>query len=83
MDYVLNLLAERGYQPLNPDDLRNLKIVRTELCDGEYYTGEKHAPIIIEDTTKIAPKRYHTPDYKWHHHQNAKYTSDSNCHDIP
>ena len=25
MDYVLNLLAERGYQPLNPDDLRNLK----------------------------------------------------------
>ena len=54
MDYVLNLLAQRGYQPLDPDDLRNLEITRAELFDGEYYTGEKHAPIIIEDTAKLA-----------------------------
>ena len=54
MDYVLNLLAQRGYQPLDPDDLRNLEITRAELFDGEYYIGEKHAPIIIEDTAKLA-----------------------------
>lgn len=52
MDQVLGMLAERGYTLFDLESVK--RIVRAELCDGEYYTGEAHAPILIEDAPSLA-----------------------------
>lgn len=52
MDAVLDILAERGYVPFDLEAVK--QIVRAELRDGEYYAGEAHAPILVEDASRLA-----------------------------
>lgn len=52
MEYVMNLLSEKGYAPFDPEGLT--VIVRAELCDGPRYTGEAREPLVIEDADQLA-----------------------------
>ena len=51
-EFVTGLLAGRGYDPFEPAGIKH--IVRAELWDGEYYSGEAHEPIVISDPTRLA-----------------------------
>lgn len=49
--FVTDLLAEHGYNPFDPAKIN--PIVRAELWDGKYYTGEAHETIVITDPAKL------------------------------
>lgn len=51
VDYVTNLLAEKGYEPFDPAVMKT--IVSAELCDGEYTTGKAHESIVLRDPVKL------------------------------
>ena len=50
-DFVTNLLAEEGYELFSPAVLK--PVVSAELSDGEYYTGQAHEPIVLNDPDKL------------------------------
>ena len=50
-EFVAGLLAEREYDPFEPAGIKS--IVRAELWDGEYYSGEAHEPVVISDPARL------------------------------
>ena len=51
VDTVTELLTGHGYEPIDPAAIK--PVVRAELCDGEYYTGQPHEPIVISDPASL------------------------------
>ena len=51
VDLVMELLSGYGFELFDPSEVK--PIVSAELCDGPYYSGKAHEPIVLSDQAEL------------------------------